>query len=99
MFIKCATMTNYIRRKVDNYLIEWKNNPDKKPLVIRGARQVGKTLSIREFSNNYKSYIEINFVTNPEYKSAFSNGYSVEKIVNGIFRLPNCHPRPAQEIM
>ncbi len=84
MFIKCVAMTNYIRRKVDNYLIEWKNNPDKKPLVIRGARQVGKTLSIREFSNNYKSYIEINFVTNPEYKLAFSNGYSVEKIVNGI---------------
>ena len=36
-------MDKLLKRKVDNYLLEWKNNPDRKPLIIKGARQVGKT--------------------------------------------------------
>ena len=52
-----------LKRKVDNYLIEWKNNPDRMPLIIKGARQIGKTESIRNFAkNHYKSVIEINFI-------------------------------------
>lgn len=43
-----------LRRKVDDYLIQWKNNPDRLPLVIKGARQIGKTFSIRNFAKSYK---------------------------------------------
>ena len=49
-----------LKRKIDKYLIEWKQNPQKKPLIVKGARQTGKTESIRNFAkNNYKNVIEI----------------------------------------
>ena len=45
----------YIKRKIDNFLISWKNNSDRKPLIVKGARQVGKTESIKMFAKqNYK---------------------------------------------
>lgn len=46
--------------------------PKHKPLVVYGARQIGKTTSIREFGKQYKSFIEINFVTMPQFKKNFS---------------------------
>ena len=56
-------MDKLLRRKVDSYLMAWKNNPDRKPLIIKGARQIGKTRSIEWFaSQNYKTVIQINFV-------------------------------------
>lgn len=61
-------MDKLLRRKVDNYLMDWKSNPDRKPLVIKGARQIGKTRSIEWFaSQNYKSIVQINFVEQKKY--------------------------------
>ena len=60
-----------LKRKIDEYLIEWKKNPEKKPLIIKGARQIGKTFSIEQFGRTYKRFIEINFITQPEYKQIF----------------------------
>ena len=73
-----------LKRKVDDYLIQWKNNPDRLPLVIKGARQIGKTFSVRNFAKNYKNYIEINFITDPQFKTIFKNGYSPESIIKEI---------------
>ena len=39
-----------LKRKIDNYLIEWKNDPNRMPLIIKGARQIGKTTSILNFA-------------------------------------------------
>ena len=65
-----------LRRKIDKYLVEWKNSIDKKPLIVKGARQIGKTESIRNFAeNNYKSVVEINFVLQKQYKDIFDNGF------------------------
>ena len=69
-----------MKRKIDTYLLEWRKNPNRQPLIVRGARQVGKTYSIRQFGKNYQSFIEINFVTNPEYKRVFANGFSTKDI-------------------
>ena len=53
----------YLRRKIDDYLVSWKENEEKKPLIVKGARQIGKTESIIHFAKeNYKSVIYINFV-------------------------------------
>jgi len=41
-----------LKRKIDKYLVEWKNNINKLPLIIKGARQIGKTNAIRNFGNN-----------------------------------------------
>lgn len=39
-----------LKRKINEYLIEWKNSKDKLPLIVKGARQIGKTRSIKEFA-------------------------------------------------
>ena len=75
----------YLRRKIDAFLEQWKNDLDKKPLVVKGPRQVGKTESIRRFGlANYDSVIEINFVEEPKYKSIIEDGYSAADIVRNI---------------
>ena len=50
-----------LKRKIDDYLTAWKANPERMPLIVKGARQIGKTVSIEKFAeNNYKSFVEIN---------------------------------------
>ena len=74
-----------LRRKIDQYLKEWKDNSDRKPLIVKGARQIGKTESIRNFAkNNYESVIEINFVLQKQYKDIFENGFEVDTIIKNI---------------
>ena len=76
---------SYLRRKADIFLENWKRQDDKLPLIISGARQVGKTETIRNFAkNNYKNIIEINFITSPEYKTITEGGYSVGEIIKRI---------------
>jgi len=56
-------------RKQYQYLCEWKNRSNRKPLVVRGARQVGKTWLVREFAKNkYEHFIEINIDETPSKK-------------------------------
>lgn len=75
----------YLKRKIDDYLINWKNSGNKKPLIVKGARQIGKTESIRKFATeNYESFIEINFVLEPKYKAIISEGYLAKDIVKNI---------------
>ena len=73
----------YMKRKADTFLTEWKANPNRKPLIIRGSRQVGKTETIRHFAkDHYKSVIEINFVEEPKYEKIISDGYRTEDIID-----------------
>ena len=74
-----------LKRKIDSCLLYWKSNPKRKPLVVKGARQVGKTESIRAFGKaNYKSVIEINFVLQKKFRAIFDDGYEVDTIVRNI---------------
>ena len=78
-------MNKLLRRKIDSYLAAWKNTPERKPLIIKGARQIGKTRSIEWFaSQNYKNVIQINFVEQPKYKSIFEDGFEVNAILKNI---------------
>ena len=78
----------YLKRKIDIYLGQWKANPDRKPLIVKGSRQVGKTESIKRFGNmNYKSVIYINFVEEPKYKMITADGYKAEDIIKNISRM------------
>lgn len=75
----------YLKRKVDDFLCEWKSDPNRKPLVIKGSRQVGKTESIKHFAAaNYESIIEINFVRDEKYKGIISDGYETSDIIKNI---------------
>ena len=74
-----------LKRKIDRYLLDWKNNPKRKPLIVKGARQIGKTESIRAFAKaNYESVIEINFVLQKKFRAIFDAGYEVETIIKNI---------------
>lgn len=72
-----------LKRKIDSYLKDWKQR-EHKPLIIKGARQIGKTTSIRQFGKSYPSFIEINFMENPEYKSVFQHGYDPNRIIKEL---------------
>ena len=78
-------MDKLLKRKVDAYLMAWKNNPDRKPLIIKGARQIGKTRSIEQFAkDNYTSVIQINFVEQKKYRDIFNGGFEVDTILKNI---------------
>ena len=74
-----------LKRKIDKFLIEWKRNQDRKPLIVKGARQIGKTESIKHFAeNNYKKMIYINFALQKQYKDIFDDGFEVDNILKNI---------------
>ncbi|MCF0198226.1 MAG: ATP-binding protein [Bacteroidaceae bacterium] len=78
-------MEQLLRRKIDAYLVNWKNTIDKKPLIVKGARQIGKTRSIEWFAvRNYKYVVPINFVEQKKYKDIFNDGYEVDVILKNI---------------
>ena len=77
-----------LKRKIDKFLIDWKENPERLPLIIKGARQTGKPNAIRYFGkNNYKVFIEINFALNPEFKTIFDSLYENCASI-GLFIVP-----------
>ena len=80
----------YFKRKIDKWLIEWKNKSNKSPALIVGIRQCGKTESILEFSKNYKKVIKINFWNNKDYLSIFEGDLNVDTIISNIsLRFPD----------
>ena len=71
-----------LKRKITEKLVAWKQQKDKKPLVIKGVRQCGKTWSVMEFAkSNYKHVIYLNFYENPDYTSVFSGSLKVDDLV------------------
>lgn len=75
----------YLRRKIDAFLEDWRSRKDRLPLIIKGARQVGKTECVRHFAEGrYESYVEINFVARPAFKEIIRDGFSVDDIVRNI---------------
>ena len=80
--------SRYLRRKFDDWLGSWLKDPNRKPLLVKGARQVGKTESIRHFANaNYENVIEINFVFQPEFKQITVDGYKAENVIKRMSAL------------
>ena len=69
-------------RKALSKLIEWKNTEDKNPLIIRGARQVGKTWLMQEFGKQYyKKTAYVNFDNNEKFCKIFDKDYDIERII------------------
>ena len=78
----------YLKRKVDQYLNEWHSNPERKPLIIKGARQVGKTESIMHFAEaNYDNVIYINFALDKKFRIITEDGYSADVVNKAISRI------------
>ena len=75
----------YLKRKIDKWLIKWKNSNERLPALVVGIRQCGKTRSIENFAeNNYKKMIEINFWDNPGYCDIFKDDLDVDTLISNI---------------
>lgn len=90
-----------LKRKIDDFLLHWKNTPDRLPLIVKGARQIGKTASIKQFAeNHYKNVITINFIENRNYKDIFDNGFEVDTIIKNIsLKNPNLEFIPNETLI
>ena len=70
-----------LRRKIEKTLLDWKNTPNHKPLILKGCRQCGKTYSVLEFAKkNYAHTVYLNFFENPQFVSVFSGSLEVDNI-------------------
>ena len=70
----------YLNRKIDHFLMEWKAETDRKPLLLRGARQVGKTSAIKNFSSNFKYFLSVNFDERRDYVKVFETINGIEDV-------------------
>ena len=78
----------YYTRKIDSFLEEWLKMPSRLPLIVRGARQVGKTASVMQFAErHYEHVVSVNFVTEPRYRQIIEYGYSPASIIKHITRI------------
>lgn len=74
-----------LARKIDLFLAEWKNREDHLPLIVKGARQIGKTEAISFFAiRSYSSVVEINFALQKQYRRIFEDGFEVDTILKNI---------------
>ena len=70
-----------LKRKIEKQLMDWKSSPSRKPLIIKGCRQCGKTHSVLEFARkNYQSVVYLNFFKNPEYAQIFEGPLDIEHL-------------------
>ncbi len=77
-----------LKRKIETYLATWKHSDAKKPLVIKGVRQCGKTYIVRKFaSDNYDHTVYLNFILEPDKKTAFSGNLDVDTIILNLSAL------------
>lgn len=90
-----------LERKIEKNLLEWKNNPDKMCLVVKGARQVGKTYIIDKFAReNYEFYVYINFDQNENYKAIFDGDLDIDTLIKQIsLRVPNAQLVPHKTLI
>lgn len=77
-------MQEYIQRNIDVKLLEWKDNPMRKPLLLRGARQVGKSSAVRHFGKEFQFFAEVNFERHKTVKTFFQGDIDIRLIVQKI---------------
>ena len=74
-----------LKRKIEEELVAWKANPNRKPIVIKGCRQCGKTFIVQKFAEeNYANVVYLNFMQDPDYALAFEGSKRVDDIVMNL---------------
>lgn len=89
----------YVKRKIDSELAKWKNDPMRKPLLLRGARQVGKSSAIRQFGKGFKYFAEVNFERHKAIKSFFQGDIDVHLIAKKIANYINVPVEEGQTLL
>ena len=89
----------YYNRLIDNYLSEWTSRSVHKPILLRGARQVGKSTAVRHLGEQFESYVEINLEREPQYKTAFLPDLNVNRIISEISALAQKRIEPGRTLL
>ena len=89
----------YCKRLIDKYLLEWASRNSHKPLLLRGARQVGKSTAVQELSKKFDSFVEINFEKQPKYKALFKDDLDVKRIVPQISAIYGTSIKPGKTLL
>lgn len=89
----------YCARHIDKYLLEWKNSAKHKPLLLRGARQVGKSSAIQHLGESFDYFIEVNFEKRKELKRVFVENSNVKEIANRLSTLFNKPVIPGKTLL
>lgn len=92
-------MKKYFKRHIDLYLEEWKNSPNRKPLLVRGARQVGKSSAIRNLGKSFKYFIEINLERQGNIKTLFHDNLDIKKICSQLSAIFNTPVVPGETLL
>ena len=89
-----------MERKAYKQWLEWKNNPHHKPLILNGARQVGKTWLLKHFGEKeYKNVAYVNCDKSMQMKSIFDEGYDIPRIIRNISAIANVDIRPHETLI
>lgn len=88
-----------MKRSIENSLDEWRRKDHRKPLLIRGARQVGKTYSVREFGKGFKSYAEINFELLKNAREIFEPDLMPDRIIRDLSLLMHTKIIPGETLL
>ncbi len=89
----------YCKRLIDKYLLEWASRDEHKPLLLRGARQVGKSTAVQELSKKFDTFVEINFEKQPRYKELFKGDLDVKRIVSQISAIYGTSIEPGKTLL
>ena len=74
----------YLTRNIDRSLLEWARETTRKPILLRGARQIGKTTAIRHLAEHFESFVEINFEKTSNLKNLFAGNLGVKEICRNL---------------
>jgi len=88
-----------MKRFIDYFLRNWKTSPLRKPLLLHGARQVGKTYSVREFGKTFPSFVELNLEFVPEAREIFERTLDPKLLIQKIFALTEKPIIPGQTLL
>ena len=74
----------YLKRNIDKELLSWKKKTERKPLLVRGARQVGKSSSIRELGKSFDAFLEVNFEEHKKVHSLFKGDLTPQVLCQNL---------------
>lgn len=92
-------MGQYFKRHIDSYLKDWKESTNRKPLLVRGARQVGKSSAIRHLGEDFKYFVEVNLEREKNIKTLFGENLDVKKLCSQLSAIYNIPIIPGETLL
>lgn len=89
----------YLERNIDRELIIWKEVPNRKPLILRGARQIGKSSVVRNLGEKFNHFVEVNFDENPLFQTIFEDGSTITDVLEQLVVITNIPIIPGETLL